>query len=110
MRPSGKCALCLEEHPLCDSHLLPKSMYRLLRAPNLKNPNPVHIVRSGTAYATSKQISDYLLCNGCEQRFRREGEDWTMAQCYRDNHTFRLRETLRASVALSNNPDRWLFT
>jgi hypothetical protein len=85
-------------------------MYRLLRAPNLKNPNPVHIVRSGTAYATSKQISDYLLCNGCEQRFRREGEDWTMAQCYRDNHTFRLRETLRASVALSNNPDRWLFT
>src|SRR5579863_4191438 len=104
MRPTGPCALCREERLLCDSHLLPKAIYRLMRDPDLKNPNPVHVVRDGAAVATSKQITDYLLCEECEQQFRRCGEDWAMAQCYREG-SFKLRESLRATTPLSANPN-----
>jgi hypothetical protein len=78
-------------------------MYKLLRGRNRRNPNPVHVVKDESAHATSRQIKDYLLCEDCEQRFRREGEDWTMAQCYRDG-TFLLRDTLRGIAPLSANP------
>src|ERR1035437_3103718 len=103
-RPFRMCRLCLEEHPLCDSHLLPKSMFRILRSPQDKNPNPI-VAGEGYFYPTSKQLSDYLLCEGCEQRFRRLGEDWVMANCYRDDQTFRIREILQAAIPLSGNKE-----
>jgi len=40
-RPVGTCKLCEERKLLCDSHYLPKRLYEILNAPELKNPNPV---------------------------------------------------------------------
>ena len=58
-------------------------MYKILREPGQTNPNPV-IVGRDYAYSTSKQLTDYLLCEceECEQRFRRLGEDWVMVNCW----------------------------
>jgi len=78
---------------LCNSHLIPASMYKTLRAPGKSNPNPT-VFGDGYSYTTSKQVSDYLLCEECEQRFRSLGEDWVMANCFRDDKTFRIREML----------------
>jgi hypothetical protein len=108
-RPYRRCRLCLEEHLLCDSHLLPKSMFRILRSPLDKNPNPI-VAGEGYYYPTSKQLSDYLLCEGCEQRFRRLGEDWVMANCYRDEQTFRIREILQSAVPLSDNKEIRIYS
>ena len=37
----GKCELCHTLADLRDSHYLPKSGYKKMRASDLKNPNPV---------------------------------------------------------------------
>lgn len=62
VRPTGRCKLCLEVRPLCMSHLLPKAMYRILRAENKRNPNPVLFGRD-FVYQTSLQAQAYLLCD-----------------------------------------------
>ena len=49
------------------------------------------------AFTTSKQISDYLLCRECEERFHDKGEDWVLANCYRADKSFRIQEALQAT-------------
>lgn len=48
-------------------------MYKYLRDPSRKNPNPVITSREVTA-TTSKQMKDYLLCSDCEELFNNRGE------------------------------------
>jgi hypothetical protein len=95
-RPTRGCRLCSHVRPLCDSHLLPAAAYKVLRAAEEKNPNPV-LVTPERAGSTSRQFQDYLLCGECEARFRRNGEDWTLAHCHRGAGEFRLREILERS-------------
>jgi hypothetical protein len=82
MAPQGKCRLCLQDRELRSSHLLPKSMYKLLRNDEFSNPNPfVH--GPERSVQTSKQAQQYLLCHDCEQRFSKRGEAWVMSHCWR---------------------------
>jgi hypothetical protein len=92
-RPLARCRLCLEERLLCDSHLIPAAALSLLHSPNLKNPHPVQLGETD-ALRTSKQLKDYLLCEECEARFRVNGEDWVLANCWRSKQEFRIREAL----------------
>jgi hypothetical protein len=39
-RPIARCYLCKEIAQLCDSHLIPKAMYRLCMAKGERNQNP----------------------------------------------------------------------
>ena len=95
-RPTGICRLCRETRLLHDSHLIPAGAFKILRAASLPNPNPV-IIGEDTAYTSSKQVSDYLLCKVCEGRFRVNGETWVLANCYRPDGTFLLRQALLSS-------------
>lgn len=52
---AGACKLCKEPKDLCDSHYLPKGVYRSGRAEELKNPNPV-VIENGQW----KQLADQL--------------------------------------------------
>lgn len=76
-RPTKNCQLCGELKLLCDSHYLPKRLYLIAGAPELKNPNPVMNV-----YGKLKQISDqyrgFALCEGCEDLFNKQGEAWVL--------------------------------
>jgi hypothetical protein len=83
----------LNERLLCDSHLIPKATFKALRDPMDSNPNPVLIGDYG-AYKSSKRVSDYLLCECCEDRFRTRGENWVLANCYHPDGTFPLRSVL----------------
>jgi hypothetical protein len=94
---------------LCDSHLLPAATFRGLRANGLGNPNPVRF-KGDRAYTTSKAVTTYLLCEDCEQRFRRNGEDRVLSRCYLPDGTFPIREALLASVPLTNRNGMVLYT
>jgi hypothetical protein len=82
-----------------ESHLLPASVYRLLRESGEKNPNPV-IIASGGSVSTSIQITKKFLCKECEERFCARGEDYVMSQCCRGPGSFPLRQTLEAACPL----------
>jgi hypothetical protein len=43
-----------------------------------KNPNPM-LITAKKIVQTSRQITDYLLCSGCEQRFSKNGENYAMS-------------------------------
>jgi hypothetical protein len=99
----GQCKLCLQTRNLCDSHLIPKAIYRLLRSTSMKPADPLRITVDST-FQTSEQISDYVFCVECEKRLRAGGEDWTLANCFRGGprSTFRLRDLTLASKLLDD--------
>ncbi len=97
-RPVGVCALCLKTGELCDSHLVPKSLYRVARAADRRaHPDPV-LMTSTVRRQTSFHAMQYLLCAECEKLFDQNGEDWVMRHCYRGRDRFRLRELLQRAT------------
>ena len=103
-RPTRPCPLCRETAVLCDSHLIPAAAYKPLRATTSRNPNPL-ILSHDDAYTSSRQFVDYLLCPGCEQRFREHGEDWILAHSYRGPGEFLLRDILLRYPATFDDGD-----
>lgn len=73
-RPVDICKLCLLEKALCESHLMPKGLYRFCRVADC---DPV-LITNKIMRPTSRQTKRYLLCEGCEQLLNRNGEDWVL--------------------------------
>ena len=69
----GTCKLCLQVRDLLDSHFVPAAMYKYIRKPSAKNPNPIMVTKKATA-TSSKQITNHLLCAACEDLFNKSGE------------------------------------
>src|SRR3954466_5475002 len=101
--PTGPCRLCHETSELQDSHLLPKALYKLLskaaQRDGEKNSNPV-VVTPKIALKTSKQIADHLLCRKCENLLNREGEEWTIENCWHADDDFPLRAALETATCV----------
>ena len=96
--PMAQCPLCLQVAQLQKSHLLPAAVYKYLRDQHARNPDPVLFSRSGER-PSSRQAQRYLLCSCCEQRFHRNGEDWTLRHSARQENNFKLRDILLAHQA-----------
>jgi hypothetical protein len=79
-RPTGKCRLCGEVRLLCDSHYLPKGLYRTTGAggSGLKNPNPVMNI-NGVLKQISDQYRGFVFCQSCESLLNLRGETWVLA-------------------------------
>lgn len=92
-RPAGACALCGNVRPLCNSHLLPKAAFRLLQILNPKQEPPL-LMDEDSFTISNKQITAYLLCDGCEAVLRANGEDWVLANCYRGTGDFAIAAAL----------------
>jgi hypothetical protein len=106
----GKCKLChLENQDLCDSHYLPKKIYGVTRAPQLKSPHPVTL--SGTSMRQlSDQLRDYVFCKCCEQRLNKNGEQWVLANIPDDcDGAFPLRAALQALTPIFVGTDLDLY-
>ena len=97
------CKLCQQDRELRDSHFLPAAIYAQLRAAGQQNPNPV-LMTNRVAVATSRQITDRVLCGDCEQRFSRLGEAWVLANMYRPDG-FRLQDAVAALQPVQSNND-----
>jgi hypothetical protein len=68
----------MENGQLCDSHHLPKKIYGVTCAPQLKSPHPVTLSGKDMRQL-SDQLRDYVFCKDCEQRFNKGGERWVLA-------------------------------
>jgi hypothetical protein len=82
--PHALCQLCRKHKELRDSHFLPKSVLKSLRAPTASVIDPITITDE-VAISSSKQVKDYVLCHDCEQRFSRLGETWVVGKMARLN-------------------------
>jgi len=93
----GKCKLCKRENQqLCDSHYLPKKVYGVVRAPQLKSPHPVTFGERGVRQL-SDQLRDYVFCKECEGCLNENGERWVLANIPQDyDAPFPLRAALMA--------------
>lgn len=104
-----QCKLCLElVTELKNSHFLPAGIYKRLRDEEWNNPNPWKITNR-TAVQTSKQQTTRLLCNDCEQRFSKNGEDWVLKYCQQQDGNFPLASILAArkpDESSNNNPTK----
>lgn len=96
----GTCKLCLSEAELQDSHLLPKAAYRIIQE---SDGDPPVITKPTVSMHTNEQMRDYVLCRDCEQRFSRNGEQWVMEHCFRNEAGFKLKELLDSSTPLMEN-------
>ena len=98
--PTGVCKLCLQTRALQDSHYLPKGAYKINRAPALKNASPV-VLSNEQLLQSSAQLSDYLLCSDCEQRFSKNGEAWVLGNVPRNyGEKFPILDALNAEIPL----------
>jgi hypothetical protein len=95
------CKLCKQDRELQESHFLPAAVYAQLRDPAQQNPNPV-LITSQISLSTSKQITDRVLCDECEQRFSRLGETWVLANMARPEG-FPIQEALAATAPIAAN-------
>jgi hypothetical protein len=71
------CKPCGLEKQLQDSHYLPKALYKLVRAEQLENPNPVMSV-NGKLIQISDQFRGHVFCADYEDRLNKNGELWTL--------------------------------
>ena len=90
----ARCRLCQEQRWLQESHLLPASLYEIIR----KHSGSPVVIQDGTAVQTSRQMSAPLLCADCEQMLNQRGEDWVLRNCYRGNGVFPLAALLREEL------------
>ncbi len=104
MSAIGTCKLC-RGNPveLRDSHLLPANIYRKIRRSEGANSSLVVASRKSIGFS-DKQISDYMLCGKCEQRFG-DVEDWVSRQCLQDDGSFPLRDAVVGQPLLCDDPD-----
>jgi hypothetical protein len=80
----GDCPLCQTKNTVRkESHILPKWAYKRARDSRAKNPNPM-VVADGTAIQTSKQITEYMLCDNCEQLLGRD-DNWASRALYQED-------------------------
>jgi hypothetical protein len=96
----GICKLCHTDAELQLSHYMGKALYRLCTNGNDK---PI-LVSPGYVKQTQAQIKDYLLCSPCEERFNRNGENYTMTLLNRPEG-FKLMDLIRANRPYYTHPE-----
>jgi hypothetical protein len=97
----GICKLCEKDRVLQDSHLMGAALYRMSQDPTGKKGRDPVIMTPDIIIRTSKQVKDYVLCEYCEERFNKGGENWAMAHV--DNgKTFPLLDRLRLALPLES--------
>jgi hypothetical protein len=87
------------------SHLLPKALYRLVRASRGANGgHDLVYTTKVNSWPSPRQVTANLLCGKCEQLFNENGERWVLRQCYRGKHSFKLQETIKKCGPLAQSP------
>lgn len=60
----GKCRLCLQDKDLCNSHIIPKFVFKKIK----KGGTDFIVVQSGKdAYKSQREYREHLLCLKCEK-------------------------------------------
>ncbi len=91
---TGICALCGACGTLRHSHYLAAAFFRRLHTDGL----PPILVDANVKVHRAKQPQAYLLCDLCEDRFKRLGEDWVIDCTCKTTGSFPLRDLLLRNV------------
>ncbi len=90
----GICKLCLLEKDLQDSHLIGRAIYRLIREEAGEDPI---VMTPQVVLQTSLQVSEYVFCKECEERFSKGGERYVTGLVYR-KHKFPLLDKIKLAL------------
>lgn len=108
---NGICALCTKSAKLKDSHLMPKAVYRII-SKNFSEHGQNTVVITGSdksAAYTDKQVKKHLLCECCELKFSKNGEDKVIPLMARSN-CFKLATKIKKFKKLSHEKEEtWYF-
>lgn len=106
------CTLCLKATKLKNSHVMPQCMYKAAgRAAEPFESDLIHVDHiRGTAVRTSRQLKQKMLCDSCEGKLSRLGEDYFARICFQGAGRFELREKLHglAPDELVSGRKMWL--
>lgn len=97
---TGECKLCHRTGELRKSHFIPKAAYKLIQKSEGESPIAA---RAAVTFQTDEQITDYVLCASCENRFNKQGEAWVMKYCARSADNFRLKELIDNAKPIAGN-------
>jgi hypothetical protein len=93
----GKCKLCLKDKPLCESHLIPESLYAHIRE---GKESPMR-VGDRVVMTTDRHMTTYLLCSKCEDILSKSGETWLAPKLAWVDGRFPLFDLLQAAGGFS---------
>ncbi|MEX3239813.1 hypothetical protein [Serratia quinivorans] len=95
-----KCGLCGTLATLQNSHLMPKSLYKIItRNFNPHDTAPVWASKSQKSVLyTNMQVTKKLLCKVCEDNFNKYGEKYVVGKCMKNEQTFELKMMLDNST------------
>lgn len=99
----GKCKLCLQMRDLQNSHLMAAALYKKSRTPTNRNPNPLRVTARASVQ-TSHQLSNFVFCKDCEDRFNKNGERYVLSQVY-DGIRFPLLDTMQTLAPSWRHPE-----
>lgn len=104
MSAIGTCKLCRAKGVvLKDSHLLPANIYKKIRRSEGAD-NSLVMASKESFHFTDKQISDYVLCGGCEQRFG-DAENWVSHQYLQGDGSFPSRDAVVTQPLICDDPE-----
>jgi hypothetical protein len=89
----GVCKLCLLDKALCESHLIPGSLYDHVRT---ETASPIRVA-DGIIMPTDRQIKTRLLCKECEDILSKGGETWVCPKLAWTDRSFPLFDLLWAA-------------
>lgn len=104
----GDCALCGNAATLIESHFMPAALYQELLDPTGPIKQMIVLKRDKT-HQSGEQFVMPLLCQACEKRFQQGGEDWTLANRYRSDGSFPLRDMLQRATPVEVRQDQSKF-
>src|SRR5260370_22843255 len=90
-----KCKLCLKRRKLRKRHLLGRVFYKMCKEAYC---DPI-VMTPQIILPTSLQVSDYLLCEKCEQLFNSNGEAYVASLVY-DGTNFPLLEKMNLALTV----------
>lgn len=83
---------------------MPRSLYRELVEPSFAIKQMI-VLKGDKTSQSSQQFSTPLLCQACEIRFQQGGENWTLANRYRSDGSFPIRDILLNASPIETKPD-----
>lgn len=103
--PMGICKLCLLYKELRDSHLMPRSLYKRARGSGKKGNQDPYLMKKEGGRQSSYQITDYVFCADCEDRFNKNGEAYALRFVTKQNGEFPLLDMLGSVSPTMSGPD-----
>jgi hypothetical protein len=91
------CGLCKKEKLLKNSHLMPKSLYRSIRKSSSNGDQDIILCReyNNTSAYTDYQVKKYFLCEDCEEKLNKFGENIVCPECYHGPEKFILLDKIK---------------